>query len=124
MSEGTYLNESAQTSRRKFLAGSAAALAGGALMAVPGTAFAKGNDDDDGKKPGRVSDVDILNYALVLERLEYEFYRRYLKRFSERQIEGAAIFDGFGNKVRGKIYQNLVRIRNHEETHVETLIRL
>ena len=121
MSEGTYLNESAQTSRRKFLAGSAAALAGGALMAVPGTAFAKGNDDDDGKKPGRVSDVDILNYALVLERLEYEFYRRYLNRFSERQIEGAAIFDGFGNKVRGKIYQNLVRIRNHEETHVETL---
>ena len=121
MSEGTYLNESAQTSRRKFLAGSAAALAGGALMAVPGAAFAKGDDDDDGKKPGRVSDVDILNYALVLERLEYEFYRRYLNRFSERQIEGAAIFDGFGNKVRGKIYQNLVRIRNHEETHVETL---
>jgi rubrerythrin len=123
MSEGTYLNESAPTSRRKFLAGSAAALAGGALMAVPGAAFAKG-DDDEGKKPGRVSDVDILNYALVLERLEYEFYRRYLNRFSERQIEGAAIFDGFGNKVRNKIYQNLVRIRNHEETHVETLIKV
>lgn len=124
MSEGTYLNESAQTSRRKFLAGSAAALAGGALMAVPGAALARGNDDDGGKKPGRVSDVDILNYALVLERLEYEFYRRYLNRFSERQIEGAAIFDGFGNKVRSKIYQNLVRIRNHEETHVETLIKV
>ncbi|HEY6582967.1 MAG TPA: ferritin-like domain-containing protein, partial [Rubrobacter sp.] len=107
MTEGTYLNEVAKdsvTSRRKFLAGSAAALAGGALMAVPGAAFAKGDDDDDGKKPGGVSDVDILNYALVLERLEYEFYKRYLNRFSERQIEGAAIFDGFGNKVRSKIY--------------------
>jgi rubrerythrin len=91
-------------------------------MAVPGTAFAKGNDDDDGKKPGRVSDVDILNYALVLERLEYEFYRRYLDKYSEGQIEGAAIFDGFGSKVRSNIYENLVRIRNHEQTHVKTLI--
>jgi rubrerythrin len=111
------------SSRRGFLTGSAKLLGGGALALGLGAApaLAKGNDDDDGKKPGRVSDVDILNYALVLERLEYEFYRRYLNRFSERQIEGAAIFDGFGNKVRSKIYQNLVRIRNHEETHVETL---
>src|SRR5215213_497120 len=127
MTEGTYLNEVAKdslTSRRKFLAGSAAALAGGALMAVPGAAFAKGDDDDGGKKPGRVSDIDILNYALVLERLEYEFYKRYLNSFSERQIEGAAIFDGFGNKVRSKIYQNFVRIRNHEKTHVETFIKV
>ena len=28
---------------------------------------------------GGVSDIDILNYALVLERLEYEFYRRLLQ---------------------------------------------
>ena len=136
MTEGTYLNEVAKdslTSRRKFLAGSAAALAGGALMAVPGAAFAKGgkDDDEDNKKQGGkrnngsgVSDVDILNYALVLERLEYEFYKRYLNRFSERQIEGASIFDGFGNKVRSKIYENLVRIRNHEKTHVQTLTKV
>ena len=133
MTEGTYLNEVAKdslTSRRKFLAGSAAALAGSALMAVPGAAFANGgkDDDEDNKKPGKgnrgVSDVDILNYALVLERLEYEFYKRYLDKFSERQIEGASIFDGFGNKVRSKIYQNLMRIRNHEKTHVQTLIKV
>jgi rubrerythrin len=130
MSEGAYLNEEegrSLTSRRKFLAGSAAALAGGALMTVPGAVFAKGNGDDvDGGKAnnGGLTDVDILNYALVLERLEYEFYRRHLQRFSEQKIEGASIFDGFGNKVRSQIYENLVRIRNHEKTHVQTLIKV
>jgi rubrerythrin len=68
--------------------------------------------------------VEILNYALVLERLEYEFYRRHLQRFSEQKIEGADIFDGFGNMVRSQIYENLVRIRNHEKTHVQTLIKV
>jgi rubrerythrin len=121
------------SSRRGFLTGSAKLLGGGALALGLGAApaFAKGNDDDEDKKQGGkrnngsgVSDVDILNYALVLERLEYEFYRRHLQRFSENKIEGASIFDGFGNKVRSHIYENLVRIRNHEKIHVKTLIKV
>ena len=133
MSERTFLDDNGSgslTSRRGFLTGSAAALAGGALMAVPGVAFGKGNGEDkeDGDKgkgkgnKGGVSDVDILNYALVLERLEYRFYEKYLNKYTESQIEGAAIFDGFGSKVRSKIYQNLEEIRDHEKTHVATLI--
>src|SRR5687767_4019576 len=120
------------SSRRTFLSGSAKLLGGGALALGLGAApaFAKGNhdDDDEDKKQGGkgnnggVSDVDILNYALVLERLEYEFYRRYLKEFTKSEIQGDAIFNGFGNEVRSEIYENLVRIRNHEKTHVQTLI--
>jgi rubrerythrin len=124
--EGTSDAQQRLSSRRGFLSGSAKLLGGGALALGLGTvpAFAKDDDDEDKGNNGGASDVDILNYALVLERLEYAFYRQNLQRFSERQIEGASIFDGFGNKVRGQIYENLVRIRDHEKTHVETLIKV
>ena len=125
------------SSRRGFLSGSAKVLGGGALAlglaATP--AFAKGynddDDDDDGQQGhgnnggrGGVSDVDILNYALTLEHLEAVFYQQNLRRFNERQIEGAKIFEGFGKEVRGQIHENLVRIREHEETHVKTLMKV
>ncbi len=105
----------ALTSRRSFLTGSAAALAGGALMAVPGMAKAH-------TTPYPPSDVDILNYALTLEHLEYAFYRDGLEKFGERELEGAKVFDGLGRYLRNRAYQNFVRIRNHEKTHVDTLV--
>ena len=103
-----------RTSRRSFLTGSAAALAGGALMAVPGMAKAH-------TTPEPPTDIDVLNYALTLEHLEYAFYRDGLMKFNERELEGAKVFDGLGRYLRRRVRENLVRIRNHEYTHVETL---
>jgi rubrerythrin len=101
-------------SRKKFLAGSAAALAGGALMAVPGMAKAH-------TTPEPPRDIDVLNYALTLEHLEYAFYRDGLEKFGERELENARVFDGLGRYLRRRVRENFVRIRNHEKTHVETL---
>ncbi len=102
------------TSRRSFLTGSAAALAGGALMAVPGMAQAH--------ETGKPSDVDILNYALTLEHLEYIFYRNGLRKFDEQDFRSSNLFSGSGNLLRPTVYENFVRIREHEDTHVDTLV--
>ena len=112
MSEGAYLNEheGSLTSRRKFLAGSAT-LAGGAVMAVPGVASAH-------NPPTPPSDIDILNYALTLERLEATFYRRVLAQFTQEEFSNTDIFDGLGDYLRRTSYQNFQRISEHEDTHV------
>jgi rubrerythrin len=101
-------------SRRGFLTGSAAALAGGALVAIPGVARAHTTANPP-------YDVAILNYALTLEHLEYAFYRDGLEKFGEREFENAKVFDGLGRYLRSSARENFVRIREHEETHVETL---
>jgi len=102
------------TSRRSFLTGSAAALAGGALMAVPGMAKAHTTPDSP-------SDVDILNYALTLEHLEYAFYRDGLRRFDEKDFRSSNLFRGSGNFLRKTVYENFEIIREHEKTHVKKL---
>ena len=102
------------TSRRSFLTGSAAALAGGALMAVPGMAMAH-------TTPRRVTDVDILNYALTLEHLEYAFYRDGLEKFDEQDFRSSNLFSGSGNLLRPTVYENFRRIREHEDIHVKKL---
>jgi rubrerythrin len=56
------------------------------------------------------SDIDVLNYALTLEHLEYSFYR-----------DGIGLFS-FGQDSRGQsIDTNFAAIRDHEGAHVETL---
>ena len=79
--------------------------------------------------PGRSSaatpnDVDILNYALTLERLEATFYRRVLGRFSQGEFENADFFDGLGSYLRRNAYENFQRISEHENTHVTTLVEV
>ena len=119
MTEGNHLDnggmEQIMPSRRKFLAGSAALLAGGALMAVPGVAKAHTTDNPP-------SDVGMLNFALTLEHLESIFYQRILRWFGEREFESANIFDGLGGYLRNRAYENFQRISDHEDTHVEFLV--
>ena len=113
----TRLRGESQQSRRSFLRRSAAAGAGAMALAVGGSNVALAHDaaDDD------VSDVDVLNFALTLEHLEYAFYRDGLERFEERDFRRAKTLNGFGNRVRGDVRPNLVDIRDHEGTHVDTL---
>ena len=58
--------------------------------------------------------VDVLNYALTLEHLEYAFYRDGLAAFSAEDFTAAGyapnVYDFFGE------------IRDHEREHVETLM--
>ena len=102
--------ERRRMSRRGLLGGSLK-LAGGAAVAMSLTTL-----------PGAVSirslvaaqeltsDIDVLNYALTLEHLEYAFYR-----------DGIGLF-AFGTDSRGQaIDTNLAAIRDHEGAHVETL---
>jgi hypothetical protein len=102
--------ERRRMSRRGLLGGSLK-LAGGAAVAMSLTAI-----------PGAVSlrslvaaqeltsDIDVLNYALTLEHLEYSFYR-----------DGIGLFS-FGQDSRGQsIDTNFAAIRDHESAHVETL---
>lgn len=123
MSERTYLDENegrSLTSRRGFLTGSAAALAGGALMAVPGAAFAHNTPDPP-------TDIDILNYALTLEHLEATFYNQGLAKFdnnaftryfkNNRPYRRQGIEELEGEEVR----LEFAAIREHENAHVATL---
>ncbi len=108
-------------SRRRFLTGSAALLGGGALVAaLPGVATAHTTSNPP-------TDIDVLNYALTLEHLEYAFYRGGLKKFSsddfqryfarnrDYQKTGIKYLDG------EEVRKYFTIIRAHESTHVQTL---
>ena len=58
--------------------------------------------------------VDVLNYALTLEHLEYAFYRDGLEEFSADDFSAAGYADN--------VYEFLGIIRDHELAHVETLM--
>jgi hypothetical protein len=60
--------------------------------------------------------VDVLNYALTLEHLEYAFYRDGLERFSAEDF-GVA---GFA----GNVYEWFGIIRDHEQEHVEVITKV
>ncbi len=97
------------TGSTKIAAGSALALAlgGGSLRAR--SAFAQADLRDEAFE----SDLDVLNYALTLEHLEFAFYRDGVDTFT------------FGNDPFGmSIDTNLAAIRDHEGAHVDTLTQV
>lgn len=105
------------SSRRSFLQRSAAAGAGALALAVGSSNAALAHDgtDDD------FSDIEVLNFALTLEHLEYAFYRDALEEFETKDIRSAKTLRGFGNRVVGDVRSNLEVVRDHEETHVDAL---
>ncbi len=92
--------------RRGLLAGGTKFAAGGAVaLAVAGSpALARLVAAQDFE-----SDVDVLNYALTLEHLEYAFYRDGLEGFSADDFDEG-------------VYDNLLLVRDHEGDHVDTLV--
>lgn len=121
------MNERRRMSRRGLLSGAARVAGGGALaLAVGGVAvrgaFAQDDTDamggmDDGMGAGMgmqmapfADDVEVLNYALTLEHLEYAFYRDGIGGLS------------FGTDTFGQsIAANLEAVRDHEGVHVDAL---
>jgi hypothetical protein len=100
--------------RRGLLTGGTKIAAGGALALALGggsfrarSVFAQADERDEAFE----SDLDVLNYALTLEHLEFAFYRDGIDQFT------------FGNDPFGRsIAANLAAIRDHEGAHVDTLI--
>ena len=60
--------------------------------------------------------IDVLNYALTLEHLEYAFYRDGLEMFSADDFSAAGYADN--------VYEWFGLIRGHEEEHVKTITQV
>ena len=60
--------------------------------------------------------VDVLNYALTLEHLEYAFYRDGLEEFTAEDFTAA----GYS----ANVYDYFGLIRDHEREHVETITQV
>ena len=104
--------------RRSFMGDAAKVGVGAAALSAVGAGTAVGNDDSDSDP----SDIDILNYALTLEHLEYAFYDEFLANHTESEVEGSAIANYFARPtLQFSTYQQIQDVRDHEEAHVDAL---
>lgn len=114
-------------SRRGFLAGTGAlgALALGSAFSAPVLA---GDEHEDGDGNGDASEADqfeddvaVLNYARTLEALEYRFYESALENIDADDFASYGPFEAADDAVSEHVYEALEVVRDHEETHFETL---
>lgn len=102
-------NKTAAATRRNFAFG--AALAG--LAATATRAGAQSTTANP--------DIAILNYALTLEHLEATFYTQGLARFQASDFMNASFAGILGSGTVMGVYNNLLRIRDHEVAHVDAI---
>jgi hypothetical protein len=136
-------------SRRDFLSNTAKVGAGAAALGAlgSGTAAAAHKDEpysdsdyEDTNKfgYGGLTDVEILRFALVLERLEATFYTEAVgdepvaemgtagnadgARLGEHDIERSDIAAQFANpSIRYSTFQRIKQVRDHEQAHVTAI---
>lgn len=116
--------DSSGTSRRAFLTGSAKLIGGGAAaLALAGTPLFSGAKMAMARPAASpLTDIDILNYALTLEHLEATFYVQGLNTFTRGDFQSARFIRGLGGRISSTVYNYFQLIRDHEVTHVQTLI--
>ena len=135
--------------RRSFMGNAAKAGVGAAALgtASAGTAAAGHADADYSDSEyedanefgyGALNDVEIVRFALLLERLEATFYTDAVgdeplaemgtagsadgARLGEDDIERSAIAKQFDNpSIRYSTFQRIKQVRDHEQAHVEAL---
>lgn len=105
-----------QASRRSFFAKTAV------LFGAGGVATKLAVAQSPTTPAPALTDIDILNYALTLEHLEAAFYVQGVARFGASDFNNGSFIQIFGSKVASNVFTYLQAIRDHEVTHVSTLI--
>ncbi len=109
-------------SRRRFLGASGTVLASGALALALGGVPGRVAAASPSAALAEMTDVDLLNYALTLEHLEYTFYQQGQSRFTRGDFSAAPALSSLGDAVRSRVYDYFNLIAEHERQHVQTLM--
>lgn len=112
-------------SRRGFMSRSAALGVGAFTLGGSGVVGAAGGDENSGGQQNmdELTDVEILNYALTLERLEANFYTKGLQKYDENDFGGVQVTCPCDTP-SFSVYDLLVDVREHEQAHVDFLVNV